>query len=495
MKYRRLSPVVMSALESRTLFAAAFPTAQEQYLVELINRARANPTAEAARYSIDLNEGLSAGTISTAAKQPLAINPNLTDAARGHSQYMIDNDTFSHTGAGSTSPQQRMTNAGYVFTGSWTNGENIGWSGSSTQLNQAATVVSIHQDLFVDKGIDGRGHRTNLMNSAFREVGAGVIFGAFTSGATTYNAGMVTEDFAKTGTAVFLTGVAYDDGVQPNDFYSIGEGLSGVTIVAKRTSDNATFSTQTWTSGGYSLALEPGTYTVTASGGLLTGNVIHNNVVIGSENVKRDFTPDDVAPAQPFASVTGGMLTITGTTGIDSFKVSFASNSYTITRNGTSTTLSATEVNSIFLTAQDGNDVIVLDPTVTVPAYVDAGVGNDKILGGSGKDTLTGGAGKDTLFGGLGDDRLNGNGGHDRVYGEAGKDRLYGGAENDLLDGGSSTDRFWGDSGNDTCYGQSGDDYFYCRDLLLDTVYGGIGSDSAQLDASDARFAIDSLIP
>src|SRR4051812_36432660 len=75
-------PVVMLPLEARRLLAVVYPTANEQLMVELINRARANPAVEAARLGIDLNEGLSAGTISTAAKQPLAINPNLTDGAR-----------------------------------------------------------------------------------------------------------------------------------------------------------------------------------------------------------------------------------------------------------------------------------------------------------------------------------------------------------------------------------------------------------------------------
>src|SRR5688500_11676554 len=106
----------MLPLEARRLFAVAFPTANEVLLVELINRARANPAAEASRLGIALNEGVPAeDTISTAAKQPLAINPYITDAARKHSQWMIDNDTFSHTGAGGTSPHQRMANAGYSF--------------------------------------------------------------------------------------------------------------------------------------------------------------------------------------------------------------------------------------------------------------------------------------------------------------------------------------------------------------------------------------------
>ena len=39
------------------------PTALDQYLIELINRARMDPTAEAARLGIDLNQGLSQGQI------------------------------------------------------------------------------------------------------------------------------------------------------------------------------------------------------------------------------------------------------------------------------------------------------------------------------------------------------------------------------------------------------------------------------------------------
>src|SRR5688500_18814084 len=99
---------VMFPLEARRMFAVVYPTNNEQYLVELINRARANPTAEATRLGIALNEGVSAGeTISTTAKQPLAINPNITDAARKHSQWMIDTDSFSHTGQGGSSVKTR----------------------------------------------------------------------------------------------------------------------------------------------------------------------------------------------------------------------------------------------------------------------------------------------------------------------------------------------------------------------------------------------------
>jgi len=271
-------------LEARTLFVAAYPTALEQYAVEVINRARANPSAEAARFGIALNEGLSAGTISAAAKQPLAINPHLTDAARDHSQWMIDTDQFGHTGAGGSSPGARMSGAGYAFTGSWTWGENIAYRSGGVN---ASLVARLHEDLFVDEGIVGRGHRTNMLAPGFREIGTGVVAGQFKG----YGVGMLSEEFATSGSAVYLTGVAYADTVFKDSFYTPGEGLAGVTVTARRTSDGQVFTTSSWSSGGYSLALPAGTYNLTGSGGGLAKAVSYGGVTVGSQNVKRDFVP------------------------------------------------------------------------------------------------------------------------------------------------------------------------------------------------------------
>ena len=71
-------------------------SAPEQYLLELINRARLDPEREALRYGLDLNAGLEPSTIDSSAKQVLAANTSLENAAINHSRWMLDANVFSH---------------------------------------------------------------------------------------------------------------------------------------------------------------------------------------------------------------------------------------------------------------------------------------------------------------------------------------------------------------------------------------------------------------
>ena len=63
---------------------------------------------------------------------------------------------------------------------------------------------------------------------------------------------------------------------------------------------------------------------------------------------------------------------------------------------------------------------------VTGLSYVDAGAGNDRLVGSAGIDDLRGGLGNDTLFGGAGDDVLRGGAGNDlfAFAGDFGNDRI-----------------------------------------------------------------------
>ena len=304
--YGRLEP-----LEPRLLLDAVYPTMHEQYMLELVNRARANPQAEVGRYGAsywdgtpDLNEGLPAGTLSAAPKQPLAFNLNIIDAARKHAQWMINTDIFDHNeSANPADPmydgQARMQTAGYAFVLPWAWGENIAWKGTTGTPDVTAYLWHLEGGLFGDAGIAGRGHRLNLMDGDYRQVGIGVVTGVFRSSGTNFNSVMVTEDFALSGDGLFLTGVAYDEtGGIDNNFYTPGEGLNAVVVRAVRQSDGAVFATTTWSSGGYSLPIGPGTYTISAISPAL-GTVQINNVEIGAANVKVDFTPEGVVTSNP----------------------------------------------------------------------------------------------------------------------------------------------------------------------------------------------------
>src|SRR5580704_3875173 len=112
-------------LEDRLAPASADLTGAEQYFLEVINRARANPTAEAARLGIDLNEGLAPGTISNAPVQPLAFNPDLVKSAQDYTAALLGAYNYFDHQLNGTTVQGRLTADGYVFSGSSISAESI----------------------------------------------------------------------------------------------------------------------------------------------------------------------------------------------------------------------------------------------------------------------------------------------------------------------------------------------------------------------------------
>lgn len=266
------------------------PTAEEQYFLCLVNRGRANPPAEAKRLGVDLNEGLAAGAISDAPRQPLAINPKLASAARAHTRWMLAKNTLSHKGAGDSMPENRMEAAGYSFTPPCGSGENLGFVGRTGDYAAAVDAVDdLYRGLFVDADVADRGHRVNLLRPEFRETGVGVQQGMFRSEGTEFHSWLVTQDFAYNPGNASLTGVVYADTVKADHFYTPGEGLGGVTITAQVPGGTARFTTPTWASGGYVLPVPPGTYRVMAAGGGLPKVMDGGTVTIGKENLAMDF--------------------------------------------------------------------------------------------------------------------------------------------------------------------------------------------------------------
>ena len=217
-------------------------SASEQYLLELINRARLDPEAEAKRYGVDLNDGLSSGQIGTDSLQVLAPNAKLAAAAESHSEWMLSSNAFSHAGAASSNAGDRAQSAGYTFNGAWAWRENLAWVGSTGDVNLEKAILEHHEGLYRSES-----HRVNIFGANVREIGVAQVAGNFTHQGTTYNSSMLTEVFAKSGTDVFVTGVAYRDTDRDN-FYSIGEGQSGIRVWTGVTAATTT------SAGGYSVS-------------------------------------------------------------------------------------------------------------------------------------------------------------------------------------------------------------------------------------------------
>ncbi|MDJ0554022.1 MAG: CAP domain-containing protein [Microcoleaceae cyanobacterium MO_207.B10] len=456
----------------------AQPTAQDQLMLELINRARLDPDAEANRYDAnlyenniaDLNEGLSPGTISNTSKQPLAFNLDLNDAAKAHSQWMLDTDTFSHTGAGGTDSEQRMQNAGYQFTGSWGNGENIGYKGITPPVipNLTNYVKTLHENLFIDAGISGRGHRVNIMKEKFQEIGISSLQGEFTSDGQTFNSVITTQDFAYSDAqSQFLTGVTYTDAVTTDNFYTVGEGIGGITVQAVDTNNASNiFTTETWGSGGYSLELPAGTYDVTFSDNY--GNTDSSQVTISSKNIKLDLKSN-----QFIGGPTMSDDNLTMSPGADNIKALLGNDS--VNGGDGNDTIGGGEGNDT-LNGDGGNDSLT---GWIGDDLINGGIGNDILQGGDGLDTLNGGENADTLKGGNDADELNGDGGDDFLRGQAGNDSLNGGEGNDTAGGGAGNDVINGEVGNDSLTGWLGNDSL-TGGLGNDILQGGDGNDTLE---------------
>jgi uncharacterized protein YkwD len=310
-------------LEGRQLLSSAAPggpSDQQQYLLQLINEARTNPSAAAAQISNEITPEISAtlqyynvnlqtalNTISSATPQPpLAWNADLANAAQGQSQYMADNQIQTHTGAGGTSPQQRMTAAGYT---------NI-TSSAEDAYAYATSPAEAMEAFLIDWGVPSDGHRINIQQpgvapqNAFTDAGVGLVQTSPSN--PTFGPEVITEDFARSSTASpQLVGVAYDD-TSGTGFYQPGEGQGGVQIDAVNLQTGQVFSTQTWSSGGYELPLSAGQYRIIAS----VNNTVFQttNVTISGVNVEQDFVLSNswqggtrsaaIAAAQPAPVVT-----------------------------------------------------------------------------------------------------------------------------------------------------------------------------------------------
>jgi uncharacterized protein YkwD len=326
---------------AQTQYSIGNPSPGQQYMLELINRARANADAEAVRLGIGSRQegppmiGGQVWTIQNTT-QPLSWNPLLYNCAQAHSKLLNDNDQFflgvsPHT-FGGMDPNQRIAAAGYSmapYNGPTNNGsfpgpenvaENLSFgSGPFTGTKLINAIMQQHNDLFTDQTVAGRGHRSTTTLAFFREIGIGIAAGTDNGQGKTWDSLYTVQNFGtQTNSTPFITGVVYQD-TNGNGFYDSGEGIGGIRVDVP----GSNFFAITSSSGGYSVPVPGnGNYTATFSGGAF-GNVQKPVTVAGGLNAKLDHVaPVSAAPvllanvstrlpaaADPNALIAGFILT------------------------------------------------------------------------------------------------------------------------------------------------------------------------------------------
>lgn len=316
--------------QAPTQYSIGTPTDEEQLYLELINRARANPTAEGIRlaaitdpdvlsnythFGVNLTL-MQAEFAAILPQQPLAMNAQLTQAARGHTQFMFENAVQQHDGQGGSSIVGRMTAAGYPVDAA---GENV--------FSYSTSVHQGHAGFQVDWGPGGtggmqagRGHRVNIHQSYFKEIGIGVLNGTNTVNGETVGPQLVTQDMGlQNSSPAFVTGVAYYD-LNGNDFYDLGEGVGGVRVDVA----GASFFAITTSSGGYAVPVP----TSNANRNVTFTNLGFNHdataAIAGGANVKVDMRPTYVPPtvvgpstASTLVATSYSFNAVNGATGYD----------------------------------------------------------------------------------------------------------------------------------------------------------------------------------
>ena len=317
---------------------AQTPSDFEQALLELLNRARLDPTGEYAAlidaapdnvrnalsyFGVDL-ASFQAQLESLTAVAPLAWNSALASAATGHSELMISHDAQSHQLPGEASLGDRISAAGYD---AWTRlNENI--------YAYAYDPVYAHAGFYIDWGYDDEdysgsslrsnwqslgdgiqdpaGHRIAILNGELSEVGISVL--QENNSATQVGPYVVTQNFGdRSDYQTQLLGVVIADG-DGDRFYDIGEGLGGVTVTA--VSGATLYSTTTWESGGYQMELPEGSYQVTFSGGGLEG-VITQTLTMGAANHKLDGVAADAVTGYVALRGSAADDSLSGSLGLD----------------------------------------------------------------------------------------------------------------------------------------------------------------------------------
>ncbi len=126
---------------------------------------------------------------------PLKLEITLNSAAEDHSTWMIETDTFSHTGIAASNPGVRIANAGFDFSGGYGWAENIAARSLGSPDGYSGEIAGLHEQL-----MNSPGHRANILNPSYDFIGIGFEIGEYEGRTWAF----VTQKFAYTQGQVSL---------------------------------------------------------------------------------------------------------------------------------------------------------------------------------------------------------------------------------------------------------------------------------------------------
>ena len=330
-----------------------FATSDERYFVSLVNQARRA-------------EGLPA----------LSIEKRLNDSSDRHSTWMLDTDTFSHTGAGGSSSRERMQAAGFDLSGDWMTAENIAYVSIQGESDLRDEIRELHRML-----MDSPGHYANIMGDA-AYIGIGLKVGYLHKDGRDYKVLMATQNFADTDGSVR---------VDTGTFVKLADPVAQLSLPTK---------SQWAAHADGQIYVTPGPSEATARNDdfRLTAR---NDTAFG-------------AGGDDWMNGAGGNDTLRGGVGNDRL---IGGNGLDLLQGGSGNDSLQGGDGNDRLFGEDGNDQLRGE---LGDDSLNGGTGQDRLLGLTGRDTLIGGAGNDTLTGGTGNDVLNGGEGADSFVFHAG---------------------------------------------------------------------------
>lgn len=323
----------------------AEPNANEQEMLELINRMRSDPAAELKRlvpvcdpeaeggpwltYGTtpqwngefftamapeilqncqDRYPALNADTLRSFLSQwnnlssaaPLAFNTSLLSVARTFTDYLM---THGSEFVGDFVHNKKLENdLGGQF---YSFGENV-YSTPQVASSGLSPMEFFHAAFAIDWGNSSAEHRANIMNAGFSEIGVAVKrtsdgkyysvvdFGTSTTGARTDGA--------------YLLGVVYGD-ANKNGIYNAQEGIDNVKLFIRNLDLDTenTVEITNMSSGGYQIFLQNGRYSITATGAEDFPGPVTKLVSINGSNKKVDFLTSDFSLEAPQVDLGGGI--------------------------------------------------------------------------------------------------------------------------------------------------------------------------------------------